>query len=95
MKKKTTMIFLCLMLILTVALTGCGNDDKDMVADDNDTKTEQEKGGDSSNLNQGVVEPGDEGVVGDATDAGKAQQDQNDAGTDTDKDAKDNDKSNE
>ena len=72
MKKKTTMIFLCLMLILTVALTGCGND-----------------------LNQGVVEPGDEGVVGDATDAGKAQQDQNDAGTDTDKDAKDNDKSNE
>ena len=95
MKKKTTKIFLCLMLILTVALTGCGNDDKDMVADDNDTKTEQEKEGDSSNLNQGVVEPGDEGVVGDATDAGKAQQDQNDAGTDTDKDAKDNDKSNE
>ena len=32
MKKKTTMIFLCLMLILTVALTGCGNDDKDMAA---------------------------------------------------------------
>ena len=95
MKKKTTMIFLCLMLILTVALTGCGNDDKDMVADDNDTKTEQEKEGDSRNLNQGVVEPGDDVVVGDATDAVKAQLDQNDAGTDTDKDAKDNDKSNE
>ena len=48
--------------------------DKDSYDDDMSDKTEEEKIGDSSNLNQGVVEPGDEGVVGDATDTGKTQE---------------------
>lgn len=75
MKKKTAIIFLSLMLVLTASLTGCGRDDKDVITDDSDTKTEDEKIGDSGNLNQGVIEEGEEGVVGDATDAGEATKD--------------------
>ncbi len=78
MKKKTVIIFLTLMLTVMVGLTGCSRDEKDMkdmIEDNTDTRTEQEREGDSSNLNQGVVEPEDGGVIGDATDSGKADDD--------------------
>ena len=66
-------------------------DMKDMIEDDTDMRTEEEREGDSSNLNQGVVEPEDGGVIGDATDSDKADDDMK-KNDDTNKD---DDKSNE
>lgn len=94
MKKKSIIIFLTLLIAVMVGLTGCSRDEKDMkdmIEDDTGTRTEQEREGDSSNLNQGVVEPEDEGVIGDATDADKADDDMK-KNDDTNKDG---DKSNE
>ena len=84
MKKKSIIIFLTLLIAVMVGLTGCSRDEKDMkdmIEDDTGTRTEQEREGDSSNLNQGVVEP----------DADKADDDMK-KNDDTNKDG---DKSNE
>lgn len=79
MKRKTEIIFLAMMLSVVMAFTGCGNKNSDADAEaDKDmgrsaeVTEEDEKIGDSSNMNQGVIEPGTEGVEGDATDAGDA-----------------------
>ena len=58
MKKKTVIIFLTLMLTVMVGLTGCSRDEKDMkdmIEDNTDTRTEQEREGDSSNLKSVVL----------------------------------------
>lgn len=70
MKKKTAVIFMSIMMIMVIGFTftGCGNKDKDMT----DNKTQEEKVGDSSSLNEGVVDEDGE-MIGDATDAGKAE----------------------
>ncbi|MBS5334098.1 MAG: hypothetical protein UC708_03730 [Anaerovoracaceae bacterium] len=95
MKKKSIIIFLTLMIAVMACLTGCSSRDekdmKDMIEDDTDMRTEEEREGDSSNLNQGVVEPEDGGVIGDATDSDKADDDMK-KNDDTNKD---DDKSNE
>ncbi len=90
MKKKIGIIFMVLMLVLVMGLTGCSKNDKELMDDTNDANvTEEEKNvGDSSSLNEGVVEPDGEGMNGDTTDTGDVT-DKTDNGT------KDNDKTNE
>lgn len=94
MKKKIGIIFMVLMLVMVMGLTGCTKNGNDVVDDMNDSNaTEQEKEvGDSSSLNEGVVDPDGDGMVGDTTDTGKATDKDN---VMDNNDANANDKTNE